>query len=87
MVAGMRICNSASGDGPGGGPQVSARRQVEGDGHRRELSLVVDRERGGRLAKVSKGRQRHLCALAGDDVHALQGIRRELIAGSTSSTT
>ena len=33
------------------------------------------------LPKVSEGRQRHLRALAGDDVHALQGIGRELVAG------
>ena len=68
------------GDGPGSGPQISARRQVEGDGHRRELSLMVDRERSSRLPKVSKGRERYLCALAGDDVHALQCVRSELVA-------
>ena len=52
-------------------PKISARRQVERDGHRRKLSLVIDRQRSGRRSEVSEGRQRHLRALAGDDVHAL----------------
>ena len=42
---------------------------------------MIDRQRSGGLPKVSEGRQRHLRALAGDHIHTLQRIRRELVAG------
>ena len=41
-------------------PERSAGRQVEGERDRRELSLVVDRERRGAVLEVREGAERHL---------------------------
>ena len=82
-----RISISACIDGARRRTQVSTGRQVERDGHRRELSLVIDRQRRVRRLEMREGRQRHLRSAAGDHVDALQRIRRQLVLGSTSITT
>ncbi len=56
-------------------------RQVERDGRRDELRLVIDGERGlGRLV-TREHRQRHLRAALGADVHLVQGVGRLPVLG------
>ena len=59
--------------------QRTARPQVEGERHRRELALVDDGQRGGADLDFGKGAQRHHLAGAGLDVDLVQGLRRELV--------
>src|SRR5262249_41780982 len=47
-------------DGLGGVAQRFARRQIEGNGEHRKLSLVVDRQRRVRSLEMAEGRKRYL---------------------------
>src|SRR4051794_22893687 len=62
----------------GGLPQRYFRREVKGEGDRRELSLVVDGEKRVARLKFRDTRQRHLGAVRGRDIELLERSRIQL---------
>ena len=62
MLAGRPMSCSALRDGIHRIPERRARGEVEGDGGRRELPEVIDRQRRGRSDTLTSADQRHLAA-------------------------
>ena len=74
-------------DGFGRLAQRRAGREVEGNGHRRKLSLMIDRQRRGAGFKMGERAQRHRAAGGGEHINVVQLGRISLKSGSASRMT